>query len=561
MAEMPMVHVRDLSYWYPGTEAVALDSIDLDVGRGEFVLLVGASGSGKSSLLRSLNGLVPRYHGGRYGGRVEVDGIPASGGPSADLASRVGLVFQDPERQAVMSRVENEVAFGLECLGTPSDEIGGRVADALASVGLSDRATDMVSQLSSGQAQRLALADVLAMEPDLLALDEPTSQLDPRAAEGFLDLLEREGRRRGVTVVLAEHRLDRTLRLADRVVVLDGGQVVFDGPPGAFLEWDGGGRPEAVGTALSQVFRDDPPVPSTEKEARARLARLLSEGRLTFRPREVRAGDGAIVLCQDLRFSYERGREVLRGVDLEVRRGQVLVLAGPNGSGKTTLARHLNGLLRPDAGRVLVDGEDVTGRSVSHLARRVALLTQNPGDYLFERSVGAELHLTARYRGLTEAETREEVGRVTEQLGLGPFMDRFSWDLSAGQRQRVALGALLVGAPDVLVLDEPTRGMDGAHKAGLAGMARQLAEAGRAVVVITHDTEFGAIVADRYAVLEEGRMVVDGTPHQAFKARPDFATVMWRVTEGLDVPPGTRPLCPGDVVIDGGGRGGGGVPW
>jgi len=560
VADAPQITVRDLSYWYPKTERPALDEVDLEVRRGEFILLVGTSGSGKSTLLRSFNGLVPRYYGGRYRGSVDVDDIRASQGPSVELASRIGLVFQDPERQAVMSRVDNEVAFGLECLGTPSTEIGPKVHDALRAVGLEHRSTDMVSELSSGQSQRLALADVLAMEPDILALDEPTSQLDPEAAEEFLKYLDRERRERGVTVLLAEHRLDRSVQLADRVVVLQEGRIVFDGPPAEFLggQWDG--AEDLVMTTLTQVFKGPSP-PMDVEEARERFAHLHSQGRLDLH-REERGARGEVLARLDgVRFTYETGPEVLRGVDLELRAGEVMVLVGPNGSGKTTLARHLNGLLRPSKGRVLLEGEDTADQAVSDLASRVALLTQNPSDYLFERSVKAELFLTAEYRGLTTEEASHDVVEVTHQLGLGEFMDRFSWDLSVGQRQRVALGALLVGAPRMLVLDEPTRGMDGAHKASLAGMARELAASGKAVVVITHDQEFAAQVADRYVVLEEGSVVVEGPPHRVFERRPTYSPVLWRATAGLDIPPEQRPLGPDDVSIDGKGNAGGGSSW
>ncbi len=561
MADAPQISVRGLSYWYPKARRPALDAVDLEVRKGEFILLVGTSGSGKSTLLRSLNGLVPRYYGGRYRGSVDVDDIHASQGPSVELASRIGLVFQDPERQAVMSRVDNEVAFGLECLGTPSDEIGAKVHDALSAVGLEHRRTDMVSELSSGQSQRLALADVLAMEPDILALDEPTSQLDPEAAEEFLNYLDRERKDSGLTVLLAEHRLDKSIQLADRVVVLQGGRITFDGPPSEFLggRWDG--SEDLVMTTLAQVFKEEPPPPMDVAEARERFTRLHSEGRL-YLHREERGEMGDVLAQLDgVRFTYESGPEVLRGVDLDLRAGEVLVLVGPNGSGKTTLARHLNGLLRPAMGRVLLEGEDTADRSVSDLSSRVALLTQNPSDYLFEQSVEAELFLTAQYRGLTPDETSRDVDEVMHQLGLEGFMERFSWDLSVGQRQRVALGALLVGAPRVLVLDEPTRGMDGAHKASLAGMARELAASGKAVVVITHDREFAAQVADRYVVLERGSVVVEGPPHKVFERRPSHAPVLWRATEGLGIPPEKRPLGPGDISIDGKGTTGGGSSW
>ncbi len=559
MAESPLVTVRDLTYWYPATSSPALEGVSLEVGAGEFLLLVGSSGSGKSTLLRALNGLVPRYHGGRYQGHVDVDGLSGSEGPTAQLAARVGLVFQDPERQSVMSRVDNEVAFGLECLGVPSDEIGPRVIEALTSVGLEGRASDMVSQLSSGQAQRLALADVLAMKPKVLALDEPTSQLDPEAAEEFLRYLDLERRKSGTTVLLAEHRLDRGLQLADRVVVLSRGRVVFDGTPSEFMN-DGWSSDEEIPTpTLAEVFREHGPVPRSPEEAGPMLRDLLDRGRLELDGDGEPSSGRTLVRCDDLHFSYQPGTEVLRGADLDIRAGEVLVLVGPNGSGKTTLARHLNGLLRPFSGRVIIDGADASEMPVALLSGQVALLTQNPGDYLFERTVDRELRLTAAYRGLEGVDANVEIGRIQDRLGLFPYMDRFSWDLSAGQRQRVALGALMVGAPRVMVLDEPTRGMDTSHKASLASMLRELAAEGKAIMVITHDQEFAARVGDRYAVMEEGRVTVTGTPWEVFLERPAYAPILWRATEDMDLAPEQRPLVPRDLVISGTGIRGGGA--
>jgi energy-coupling factor transport system ATP-binding protein len=559
VADSPLVEVRGLTYWYPDMTSPALDDVSLEVGRGEFVLLVGSSGSGKSTLLRALNGLVPRYHGGRFRGRVEVDGLSGSEVPSSQLAARVGLVFQDPERQSVMSRVDNEVAFGLECLGVPSGEIGPRVTGALASVGLEDRASDMVSELSSGQAQRLALADVLAMGPLVLALDEPTSQLDPEAAEEFLRYLDTERRRAGTTVLLAEQRLDRGLQLADRVVALSNGRVVFDGTPTEFVN-DGWSEDEDVPTpTLAEVFREHGPVPNGPQEACQLLRQLLDQGRLEIDTDGEGPRGEELVRCEDVHFSYQPETEVLRGADLDIRAGEVLVLVGPNGSGKTTLARHLNGLLRPSSGRVVIGNEDTSGMPVARLSGAVALLTQNPGDYLFERTVDRELRLTAAYRGLEGRQADDEVERLHDRLGLRPFLKRFSWDLSAGQRQRVALGALMVGAPRVMVLDEPTRGMDTSHKTSLARMLRELAFEGKAIMVITHDVEFAARVGDRYAVLEEGRVTVTGAPWEVFSERPAYAPLLWRASEGLDMAPERRPLVPADVVISGRRRGGGGA--
>ena len=549
-ADAPAVEVRGLSYWYPGANVPALDGVDLTVRRGELVLLVGRSGTGKSTLLCALDGLVPSYYGGRIRGSVTVDDVVTRGRPVGELARHVGLVFQDPELQMVMSRVDNEVAFGLESLAFPPEGIRSRVTDALSAVGLKGKETAFVSELSAGQAQRLALASVLATEPPVLALDEPTSQLDPEAADDFLARLDRERRARGVAVVLAEHRLDRCLPIADRVVVLERGRVAFDGTPQGFADGRWEGASEAVLPVLSAAFRDGAPSPLTKDAARALAAGLASKGRLRVVPRASPAPGDVLVGCRGLRFSYPDGEEVLRGVDLALRSGEVLALMGPNGAGKSTLARHLNGLLRPSTGRVEVLGQDAAGRAVSQLARDVALLTQNPGDYLFERTVAAELALTAHLRGLEGDAASAEVGAVAEELGLAEHLGAFSWDLSAGQRQRVALGALLVGAPRVLVLDEPTRGMDGGHRASLGALLRRKAASGGAVMVVTHDAELAALSADRWAVMEGGRVAADGGPAEVFGARPQYAPVLWQATAGV---PGPRPaLCPPELRITGG---------
>jgi energy-coupling factor transport system ATP-binding protein len=549
MADDPAIEIRDLSYWYPGSATPALDGVDLEVGRGELVLLVGESGSGKSTLLRALNGLVPSYHGGRIRGLVRVDGVVVRGTPVGELARHVGLVFQDPERQLVMSRVDNEVAFGLENLAVPAGEIPGRVREALASTGLSGREGSSVLELSAGQQQRLALASVLATDPAVLALDEPTSQLDPEAAEDFLGRLDRERGRRRATVVLAEHRLDRWLPLADRVVVLKDGRVAYDGPPQGFADGRWEGATEAVLPVLAATFRCAGPAPLDPAAAHRMAAGLLALGRLRLEPRAAAKAGEALVRSVGVSYAYPDGAEVLRGVDLELRSGEVLALMGPNGAGKSTLARHLNGLLRPSAGRVEVLGLDAAGRPVAELTREVALLTQNPGDYLFERTVGDELRLTATFRGLPGGAAATEVARVAAELGLEGHLRAFSWDLSAGQRQRVALGALLVGAPRVLVLDEPTRGMDGGHRASLSALLRRNASSGKAVMVITHDVELAGLAADRWAVMEGGRVVCIGGPAEVFRAKPMYAPVLWQATEGLMTSAPRPALGPDEVAV------------
>ena len=450
---MALARAERLSYAYPEAAGPALDDVSLAVEPGERVALLGPSGSGKSTLLRAFAGLVPHFHGGRFAGRVVVDGRDTRAVRPSQLAGTVATVFQDPEDQIVMTRVAAEVAFGLENLGETSVE--PRALEALAAVRSSHLAERRTYELSAGELQRVCLAAALALEPSLLLLDEPTSQLDPDAADAFLELVSDAD----AAVLLTEQRPERAVELCDRVVFLEAGRVVLDAP------------------------RD---------EARAWLAaeRPKWHSATKFRP-GARSGE---VVCRAEGVSFSYGdRLVLAGVDLELRRGEVVALAGPNGSGKSTLAKLLTGLLAPAAGRVRLRG-------------RPAYLAQDPGRYVVCERADEEVALgVGGDTGLAR--------RALAQVGLTGFEARHPRDLSTGERERLALAAVLVTDPDVLVLDEPTRGVDPARKRDLAELLRS-ERARRATLVVTHDVSFAAAVADRSIALASpatGRRELAGT--------------------------------------------------
>jgi energy-coupling factor transport system ATP-binding protein len=437
-----------LSFAYGGAETPALDGVDLEVAGGEVLLLEGPSGEGKSTLLRALCGLVPHFHGGRFGGRVTVGGLDTLTTPPARVARVAGMVFQDPEGQAVLGSVERDVAFGLESAGVPPGRIPERVGEALAQAGAQHLAGRSIATLSGGERQRVALAAVLAPRPALLLMDEPTSQLDDAGAAALGRLLRGLAAEEGTAVAVAEHRPERARRIADRVLAVRRGRL---GPAEA-----------------------EPPMAEAPEAAAPGhgLARL--EGVVAGHP----------------------GAAVLRGVDIELRAGQVTTLRGPNGCGKSTLLRVLAGLHRPEAGRVLLDDRDVTAVPAERRFPRIGLVGQDPGRHLLTERVDEEIAFALRRLGLPAPERRARVAEVLEALDLGGVGGRHPLDLSVGQRERVALAAILAARPAVIALDEPTRGMDPARKAGLADLLRARAAEGAAAIVATHDAGFARAVGD-----------------------------------------------------------------
>jgi energy-coupling factor transport system ATP-binding protein len=430
-----LARVDRLTYAYPGAPRPALADVSLELHEREVVAVLGRSGSGKSTLIRALAGLVPHFHGGRFAGAVEVAGLDTRAARPAELAGAVATVFQDPEDQVVMTRVANEVAFAPGNLGVPSAQIPGRVEEALAAVGGLHLAGRRTTELSGGELQRVCLAGALAARPSLLLLDEPTSQLDPAAAEAFLGCVQRLE----ATVVLSEQRVERALARADRVLFLEAGRLLLDAPTPEARRWLAAHRP---------AFVDTPAV--------ARSDNRPSDPLLTI---------------EEAWFSYGH-IPALAGASLELHRGEVVALEGPNGSGKSTLAKLAAGLLEPQRGSVRRRG-------------RAGYLSQDPGRYVACERVLDEVALAVGGDG-------ERARAALDRVGLAWAAERHPRDLSSGERERLGLAAVEVAQPDLLILDEPTRGVDPERKAELARRMFAYAEAGRAVLVATHDRGFPA---------------------------------------------------------------------
>jgi energy-coupling factor transport system ATP-binding protein len=511
---MSAIGFRHVSFAYPDATHPALDDIELDVAPGELLLVVGASGSGKSTLLRATNGLVPHASGGRFGGDVEVFGRSTRTHHPRELADVVGFVAQDPESQSVVDHVERDLAFALENLGFSQEAMRRRVEEVLDALGIAHLRDRNPSTLSGGERQRCVIAGALAAGPQALVLDEPTSQLDPQGADDVLAALVRLNHDLGTTVVLAEHRLERAAPLADRAVLVERGGVGRPAPVGQVLATYPG-APSV--TRLGRRLGWDP-LPLTVRDARARAA--LDPPDLeppVPTPPSWTAGE-SLLAARGVRIALG-GRSVVHGIDLELRAGDVIALFGRNGAGKTTLLRALAGLVAPTAGVIDRHG-------------RVAYVPQNPDSMLFSSSVRRELVETQRLLGRTDPPA---VDRWLDALHLSDLADAHPRSLSGGQRQRVAIAAVAVGGAPVLLLDEPTRGMDAPSRAALEHAARAHAAAGGAVVLATHDVELAARIASHAIVLGDGEIVADGDARtvlagslfapQVLRVLPPFLTV------------------------------------
>jgi energy-coupling factor transport system ATP-binding protein len=532
MIAEPVLELDRVTYAYPGASRPSLADITLRIGAGEMVVLAGASGSGKSTLLRVASGLVPHFFGGNFAGRAQVAGLDTHDHGPGELAAVVGTMFQDPETQVLMGTVRAELAFGLENRGESPAAVARGVEETALALGIAHLLDRPTAELSGGELQRVALGAALAGRPPLLVLDEPTSQLDPVAGDELIGSLRRCNEDSDTAIVLAEHRLERCLGAADRVIALVDGVVACDASPEAFLAWAGDAAPE-LQTPGARLLRgvDIAPVPGVKRARCALRARGLATGHQRGapapptqtadapgqRPRRsvFRRGADPPAALELVRVWYEipSGPAILRGVSLTLAPGERVALMGRNGAGKSTLLRQAAGLLAPTRGHVRSSG-------------RVALLLQNPSDYLIHDTVAREAGPAAL----------RAVG-----LGSAELAARHPRDLSGGEKQRLAL-AIVLGDGDhkrdrghggeratVVCLDEPTRGMDRARKQQLA---HTLGELGAAVLVATHDPEFAAAFAQRVVLLADGAPIADGPTGRVLAGGAYFATETARILGG-----------------------------
>ena len=537
-----MIKIRDLTFHYADASKPALQDVNLDIEDGEFVLVTGPSGCGKTSLCRCLNGLIPHFYGGEIAGGLEVQGLDVMRHTTRELATRVGMVFQDPENQLVSMDVQREVAFGLENLAFPRDVMAKRVEEALDTLGISGLRHRQVHELSGGEKQKVVISSVLALHPDVLVLDEPTSELDPKGAEDVLSIVRRLNDELGITVILVEHRLDRVVHLVDRMIVMDEGKIIADGNPRAVLSNGditsiGAGVPPIV--RIVQRLRDNgfniDNIPLTVKEGRSMLKDIFMGARGGTLSHTESADNGRPVIEIDkLWHAYPEGITALKNVNLRICEGEFVAVMGRNASGKTTLVKHINGLLQPTKGKVIVNGIDTRKATIAEMSRKVGFIFQNPNDHIFADTVEEEIAFILKNLGFDSGEIAARIDEMLEMFALKEFRKRYPRSLSGGERQRVAMASVLVARPRVLILDEPTRGMDYRLKSELMRFLNGYREKGNTVVLVTHDVETVAEHADRVVLLSEGGVVVDGNKRDVLSRALFFSPQINRLVQAFE---------------------------
>lgn len=536
---MSLIEVKDLKYRYPGTTELALDGVSFTVEKGEFIGIAGENGAGKSSLSQALLGLIPQFYKGAYGGSVTVCGMDARSTPVSELCRHVGLVFQNPFNQlsGAKDTVYDEVGYGLQNLGFPPEEIRTRVESVLRCFGIWEYRDRNPFDLSGGQLQRVAICSVLAMKPDVLILDEPTSQLDPEGSEEVFHTVD-ELTKMGITIIMIEQKIEKLAGYCDRVLLMHQGHVVdYDTPRKIFSRedlYDLGVNPPAYTTfarANALVFEDGT-LPVTHAETLERVkasgadrATLIASLRTmtagvqmeSATPQPVAAG--ATFQVKDLRFSYVKGREVLHGLNLALDHRPTAII-GQNGAGKTTLVRVLKGLLKPDSGEIRYQGENLETKTVAELASRVGYVFQNPDDQIFKYKVLEEVMFGPLNIGMTPQEAEASAHEALRMVGLDEKAGENPYDLELSERKMVAIASVLAMNTDVIILDEPTIAQSWNGREKIREIMQAKAAEGKLVIAILHDMGFVANSFARVIAMAHGEILADGAPAEVFRNHP-----------------------------------------
>lgn len=528
---MALLTIKDVNFCYPGEKKHALTSVTLDIQEGEFVVLIGQSGCGKSTLLKQLKREIASH--GQLSGDILYCGQPISELTPRAAANEIGYVLQNPENQIVTDKVWHELAFGLENLGLDTVAIRRRVAEMANFFGIQKWFRASTVSLSGGQKQLLNLASVMVMQPKVLLLDEPTSQLDPIAAAEFIAMLRKINEELGLTIIVIEHRLEEVLPIADRVIVMEQGTVLYDGKPASLL--DGLPKHHAMLHALPTTMRifsklnGSGIAPLTIRQGRRWLLEQDIQNRILPEVDAIKQGD-IVLEARNIAFRYEKnGLDILQNFELQVYAGQFVSIIGGNGTGKSTALKVLAGLLKPYRGQVFVKGKKLSKLSRHELYRELlAVLPQNPSVLFVEKQVRLELQSMAE-----AVDAEAELESIITLFDLHDLLERHPYDLSGGEQQKLALAKLLLLKPRILLLDEPTKGLDAHAKISLAKILQTLQQQGVAIVMVTHDIEFSAEYSDRCALFFDGQLVSNDTPRKFYSGNHFYTTAAHRISKNI----------------------------
>lgn len=534
---MEFLQVKNLSFTYPNRKEAALDGLNFSVERGSFTVLCGQSGSGKTTLLRLLKRELAPH--GTLSGEILYGGAPLSTLSDRRSAAEIGFVRQDPDEQLVTDKVWHELAFGLESLGLKNSDIHRRVGEMASYFGIQSWYHSETDRLSGGQKQLLNLASVMVMQPKLLLLDEPTSQLDPIAAADFIATLQKLNRELGLTILLSEHRLEEVFPVADRVIVMERGRPCLTGTP---RELCGVLRSHPLAQGLPSASRiwagldvPDTPCPLTVREGRELLETYFAGRAGALVPVRPRPETPPVLQADGLCFRYEKDApDVLRELSLSVHGGEIFALLGGNGAGKTTTLHLLAGLEKPYRGTIRILGKKMKDYKNGALYRGcLSLLPQSPRTVFLKDTVREDYRQLLEAHGVKAGEQAEKIDAMAARLDIAPLLDRHPYDLSGGEQQKCALGKLLLTDPKILLLDEPTKGLDAEYKERLRTLLHALRTEGRTIVLVTHDVEFAAAVADRCALFFDGEVIADGAPNEFFSGNHFYTTAASRIARAV----------------------------
>lgn len=533
---METFKLKNLTYFYPDQKTPALKDICLQVKEGDFILMVGPSGSGKTTLTRILGGLIPQFYGGTIAGEANFNNESLFRLQKDKLRRNIGMVFQDPEKQILMNEVERDLAFGVENLGLEQKVMHRRIVETSNFLNLSKLRKRLTNTLSSGEKQKVAIGSVLAMLPQILILDEPSSQLDPASAREIFSILTTLHCEYAQVIILIEQRLEHCFSAANRILLLDEGKIILDDTPSSFALKAAARYPQFVPT-VARLFapKKAASIPLTIVQARPALRRFFenAEMNVPLENNQPRALSKVFLTVKNISFSYSDTAEipVLNNINFTLSGGEFVTLLGENGAGKSTLLKIIAGLLKPKNGDVLIDGLNIRVLNNVERAKKIAYLSQNPNDYLFNDTVEEELLYTMRHLGLSD---KNVIHELLESLELGSHRNDYPRALSAGERQRVALAAIMVGNPSLIMLDEPTRGLDLELKRKLGEMLqRYIAQKNAGIILVTQDVEFAAEFSTRAILLSEGQMIEDGNPQDVFHNNLFYSTQVNKLFRGI----------------------------